>query len=137
MKWTRSSFEIEGLEHNNPIPMICRIGPFIHSSGINGKNPETGLLSTDIGEQCAQMFLNVRLVLEKTIGRHIYLSGAKNILATREFHSLICKDKWRCQISRLSISRVLPSLAAPSTTSASPDSEPCGGCKSARRRTVR
>lgn len=45
--------------------MICRIGPFLHSSGINGKHPEKDKLSPDIAEQCAQMFRNVRLVLEK------------------------------------------------------------------------
>jgi 2-iminobutanoate/2-iminopropanoate deaminase len=66
---TRTSFEVPGLEHNNPIPMICRIGPYMHSSGINGKCPETGVLPTDIAAQCAQMFKNVRLVLEKAGAR--------------------------------------------------------------------
>jgi 2-iminobutanoate/2-iminopropanoate deaminase len=65
MDWKRSSFEVPGLEHNNPIPMVCRIGPYLHSSGINGKDPVSGLLPADIGGQCAQMFRNVRLVLEK------------------------------------------------------------------------
>ena len=65
MSWTRTSFEVKGLEHNNPIPMICRVGPFIHSSGINGKNPETGKMPEDIADQCAQMFANVRLVLNE------------------------------------------------------------------------
>jgi 2-iminobutanoate/2-iminopropanoate deaminase len=63
LSWTRSSFEIDGLEHTNPIPMICRIGPFVHSSGINGKDRETGLMPADIAGQCEQMFRNVRLVL--------------------------------------------------------------------------
>ena len=65
MDMTRSSFEVAGLEHNNPIPMVCRIGPYVQSSGINGKNPETGLLPADIAGQCEQMFRNVRFVLEK------------------------------------------------------------------------
>jgi enamine deaminase RidA (YjgF/YER057c/UK114 family) len=63
--WTRRSFEVEGLEHNNPIPMASRIGPYLHTSGINGKDRETGLLAEDIDAQCAQMFRNVRIVLDE------------------------------------------------------------------------
>ena len=45
--------------------MISRIGPYVHSSGINGKDRETGLLSADIAGQCEQMFRNVGIVLEQ------------------------------------------------------------------------
>src|SRR5437899_7054652 len=38
----RRSFEVPGLQHENPIPMGCVIGPFMMSSGIFGLIPETG-----------------------------------------------------------------------------------------------
>jgi 2-iminobutanoate/2-iminopropanoate deaminase len=60
----RRSIYIAGLEHENPIPEATRIGPFLVSSGIFGKNPKTGETPPDIESQCAHMFANIRLVLE-------------------------------------------------------------------------
>jgi 2-iminobutanoate/2-iminopropanoate deaminase len=60
----RISFEIHGLEHTNPIPIASRIGPFVMSGGIFGKDPATGKFAEGIDAQCQQMFANVRKVLE-------------------------------------------------------------------------
>ena len=60
----RKSIEVPGLEHVNPIPNASRIGPFLVSGGIFGKDPGTGKVAEGIEAQCEQMFANVRTVLE-------------------------------------------------------------------------
>ena len=60
----RKSIEVPGLEHVNPIPNASRIGPFLVSGGIFGKNPSTGKVPDGVDAQCEQMFANVRKVLE-------------------------------------------------------------------------
>ncbi|HTR34723.1 MAG TPA: RidA family protein [Bryobacteraceae bacterium] len=59
----RTSIEVKGLEHVNPIPNASRIGPFVVSGGIFGKDPETGKVPDGIDAQCQQMFVNVGKVL--------------------------------------------------------------------------
>jgi 2-iminobutanoate/2-iminopropanoate deaminase len=59
----RTSIEVPGLEHVNPIPNASRVGPFLVSGGIFGKNPETGKVPEGVEAQCEQMFANVRRVL--------------------------------------------------------------------------
>jgi len=60
----RKSIEVPGLEHVNPIPNASRIGPFLMSGGIFGKDPSTGKVPEGVEAQCEQMFANVRKVLE-------------------------------------------------------------------------
>lgn len=60
----RTSIEVKGLEHVNPIPNASRIGPFVVSGGIFGKDPETGKVPDGIEAQCLQMFANVGKVLD-------------------------------------------------------------------------
>ena len=60
----RKSIEVPGLEHVNPIPNASRIGPFLVSGGIFGKDPSTGKVPEGVEAQCDQMFANVRRVLE-------------------------------------------------------------------------
>jgi 2-iminobutanoate/2-iminopropanoate deaminase len=59
----RRSFEVQGLHHENPIPMGCIIGNFMMSSGIFGMEPETRRFPDDIDGQCKLMFENVRRVM--------------------------------------------------------------------------
>jgi 2-iminobutanoate/2-iminopropanoate deaminase len=59
----RTSIEVPGLEHVNPIPNASRVGPFLVSGGIFGKNPETGKVPEGVEAQCEEMFANVRRVL--------------------------------------------------------------------------
>jgi enamine deaminase RidA (YjgF/YER057c/UK114 family) len=59
----RVSIEVPGLEHLNPIPNASRLGPFLVSGGIFGKNPATGKFPEGVDEQCEQMFANVRKIL--------------------------------------------------------------------------
>jgi 2-iminobutanoate/2-iminopropanoate deaminase len=60
----RTSIEVPGLEHVNPIPNASRVGPFLVSGGIFGKDPGTGQVPDGVEAQCEQMFANVRKVLE-------------------------------------------------------------------------
>src|SRR2546426_6542977 len=64
----RRSFEVPGLQHENPIPMGCVIGPFMMSSGIFGMDPETRKIPPDIDSQCKLMLANVRRVMEAAGG---------------------------------------------------------------------
>jgi enamine deaminase RidA (YjgF/YER057c/UK114 family) len=60
----RSSIEVAGLEHANPIPNASRLGPFLVSGGIFGKNPASGKIPEGLEAQCEQMFANVRTILK-------------------------------------------------------------------------
>ena len=59
----RRSFEVQGLHHENPIPMGCTIGNLMMTSGIFGMEPETRKFPDDIESQCKLMFENVRRVM--------------------------------------------------------------------------
>jgi len=59
---------VPGLDHDNPIPMGCRIGSLMMSSGIFGMDPETGKAPDDIEGQCRLMFANIRRVMEAAGG---------------------------------------------------------------------
>jgi enamine deaminase RidA (YjgF/YER057c/UK114 family) len=60
----RVSFDLPGLEHTNPIPSACRVGPVLMTSGISGADPRSGKFPQGIEAQCAQMFANIRTILE-------------------------------------------------------------------------
>ncbi|WP_246295011.1 RidA family protein [Piscinibacter koreensis] len=60
----QKSIEVPGLSHASaPIPMACRVGPVIATSGIGGKNAVTGELPADAGAQAANCFENLKAVL--------------------------------------------------------------------------
>ncbi len=60
----QNSIEVEGLGHGSaPIPMGCRVGNVIATSGINGKDPATGKLPEDAAGQAAGCFENLKRVL--------------------------------------------------------------------------
>ena len=60
----RVSIEVPGLAHDNPIPAPCRIGPFLVTSAISGKDPETGKIPAGIEAQCANVFAHIRTILQ-------------------------------------------------------------------------
>jgi 2-iminobutanoate/2-iminopropanoate deaminase len=64
----RRSIEVEGLPHSHPIPAASRIGPFLMTGSISGKDPKTGQIPPGIEEQCALMFANIRRILETASG---------------------------------------------------------------------
>ena len=60
---TRRSIVVAGLEHSAPIPIASRIGKIIYSSGILGKDPDSGQFPNDGAAQVRLMFSNMNLVL--------------------------------------------------------------------------
>lgn len=60
----RKSFEVQGIEHENPIPAATRIGSLIMSSAIFPRDPATGKAPDGLEEQCAILFANIRRVVE-------------------------------------------------------------------------
>jgi len=65
----RRSITVTGLDHGgSPFPVATRIGPYIYSSALSGRNPETGELDPDIAAQAAQAFTNVERVVSAAGG---------------------------------------------------------------------
>jgi enamine deaminase RidA (YjgF/YER057c/UK114 family) len=65
----RTSIEIPGIHHTNPIPAASRIGPFLASGSIFGKDPaKGGAFAETAEEQCALMFANLRSLMEAAGG---------------------------------------------------------------------
>jgi len=52
------------MPHGAPIPNGCKIGNLVYSSGIVGRDLETGKIPTDLDEQARCMFANVRKFIE-------------------------------------------------------------------------
>jgi 2-iminobutanoate/2-iminopropanoate deaminase len=59
----RRSIHVEGFSHANPVPAACRIGPFVFSGAVTGRDPETGQMPADLDSQCANMFRHVRTIM--------------------------------------------------------------------------
>ena len=64
----RRSFEVQGLHHENPIPMGTIIDNIMMTSGIFGMDPETRKAPDDVAGQCKLMFENVRRVMRAAGG---------------------------------------------------------------------
>jgi 2-iminobutanoate/2-iminopropanoate deaminase len=64
----RRSFHVGGFSHANPVPAACRIGPFVFSSAITGRDPETKEMPLDLDAQCVNLFRHVRAIVEAAGG---------------------------------------------------------------------
>ncbi|MFF2840567.1 RidA family protein [Paenarthrobacter sp. NPDC057981] len=60
----RRSIYLENFSHKNPIPVASRIGPFLFSGALTGRDLRTRDMPESLEEQCANIFTLVRLVLE-------------------------------------------------------------------------
>jgi len=60
----QKSIEIEGHGHKAPLPMGCRIGSILATSGVSGKNVKTGEMPADPDEQTKHAFINMASVLK-------------------------------------------------------------------------
>jgi 2-iminobutanoate/2-iminopropanoate deaminase len=61
----RKSIEIEGFGHGaNPIPAASRIGNIVVTGGVSGLDTRTGKMPEDAPMQCANMFANLRRILD-------------------------------------------------------------------------
>ncbi len=59
----RTTIQVKGFNHANPIPAAARVGPLLMSGLINGTDPTTGKLAEGLEAQCASMFQQIRNVL--------------------------------------------------------------------------
>lgn len=59
----RKSFNVEGLDHANPIPAVSRIGNLVATGGVFGTDTSNGKIPEDVSAQCANMFVNLRKIL--------------------------------------------------------------------------
>lgn len=66
--WERRSVDLEGFAHANPIPAASRIGPFLFSGALTGRDPGTREMPEGLGAQCANVFRHLRAVLEAAGG---------------------------------------------------------------------
>jgi 2-iminobutanoate/2-iminopropanoate deaminase len=65
---TRTSINVEGFSHKNPIPAACLIGNTLHSGSIQGSDPATGTYGATLEEQCELMLAQVRRIVEAAGG---------------------------------------------------------------------
>jgi 2-iminobutanoate/2-iminopropanoate deaminase len=59
----RTSIHVGGFSHTNPVPAACRLGPFVFSGAITGRDPDTRLMPADLDTQCVNMFRHVREIV--------------------------------------------------------------------------
>lgn len=64
----RRSIEVAGVKHTNPIPAGARVGPFVATGSIFGKDPQTGDFVEGIDAQCELMFQNIRRLMDAAGG---------------------------------------------------------------------
>jgi 2-iminobutanoate/2-iminopropanoate deaminase len=57
------SIDLPGFRHANPIPAGSRIGPFLASGALTGRDPATHAMPATLEEQCANVFTHVRALL--------------------------------------------------------------------------
>lgn len=59
----RSSIDIPGFGHSNPIPAGSRIGPFLSSGALTGRDPATRDMPARLDQQCANVFAHCRALV--------------------------------------------------------------------------
>lgn len=64
----RVSITLPGFSHANPIPTASRIGPFLFSGVLTGRDSQTRELPPTLGEQCANVFAHVRALMDAAGG---------------------------------------------------------------------
>lgn len=60
----RRSIDVPGFAHGNPVPVASRIGPFLVSGALTGRDPETGEMPASLDAQCANAFGHVRALMD-------------------------------------------------------------------------
>jgi 2-iminobutanoate/2-iminopropanoate deaminase len=64
MSMRRQSVVVAALAHGFPVPNACRIGNMIMSGSISGIDPETREMPAELGQQCKNMFANMKSIVE-------------------------------------------------------------------------
>ena len=64
----RQSIYVEGFGHANPVPAAARIGRFVFSGAITGRDGATGEMPAGLDAQCVNLFQHVRQIIEAAGG---------------------------------------------------------------------
>ncbi|WP_419702891.1 RidA family protein [Promicromonospora sp. NFX87] len=64
----RESIELPGFAHANPVPVASRIGPFLATGVLTGRDPVTRAMPETLADQCTNVFTHVRAVLAAADG---------------------------------------------------------------------
>ena len=64
----RQSIYVGGFGHANPVPAAARIGQFVLSGAITGRDGATGAMPVDLDSQVVNMFGHVREIVEAAGG---------------------------------------------------------------------
>ncbi|WP_235604871.1 RidA family protein [Enteractinococcus helveticum] len=62
------SIYTEGFGHDNPIPVASKIGPYLASGVLTGRDPDTQQLPADLDSQVANVFTHIRNVMQAAGG---------------------------------------------------------------------
>lgn len=61
----RRTVSVPGLGHGNqPIPLAVVVGNLLTTGGISGRDPRTGKVPEEVGDEVRQVFANLRAVLD-------------------------------------------------------------------------
>jgi len=82
----RLSVDLPGFSHANPIPAASRIGPFLASGTITGRDPDTSQMPTRLDQQCANVFRHVRALLAA-------VGGTTDDILKMTFHLVDYRDR--------------------------------------------
>jgi len=64
----RTSIELPGFGHANPIPAASRIGPLLVSGALTGRDRVTGEMPAGVDEQCINVFGHIRALMDAAGG---------------------------------------------------------------------
>jgi 2-iminobutanoate/2-iminopropanoate deaminase len=87
----QKSLEVEGLGHGAPIPMGCRVGPILMTSGVGGKDRKTGKTPEDADGQARNAFDNLKAVLA---------AGGLGLGDVAKITVYVVDDKYRTEINK-------------------------------------
>lgn len=82
----RTSIYLPGFGHQNPIPAASRIGPFLVSGVLTGRDPATANMPDTLDEQCANVFTHVRSLMEAA-------GGSTDEIVKMTFHLASYRDR--------------------------------------------
>ena len=64
----RKSIVVPEIAHRFPVPNACRVGNLVISGSIQGIDPVTHTMPSELTEQCSNMFSNMKSIIETAGG---------------------------------------------------------------------
>jgi 2-iminobutanoate/2-iminopropanoate deaminase len=92
----RENFEIPGISHHDPIPMACRMGNLVMSSGMGGDDPATGKVPEGLEAQAEGSFANMQRMVEIAGGKTTDIAHVTVLV--RDYASLPTIDRYWTQM---------------------------------------